>query len=94
MIYLPFHISREKEKDRAHTDFCRFGSFFNHIDHYPADYFLYVTSGGIAASKLATAPAAASGSKGNTKAQKDALAAVEGLSDDEANVPAGGEEEG
>ncbi|KAJ6069394.1 hypothetical protein N7499_011281 [Penicillium canescens] len=81
-------IFREEEQSAG------FGSFFNHIDHYPADYFLYVTSGGIAASKLATAPAAASGSKGNIKAQKDALAAVEGLSDDEANVPAGGEEEG
>ncbi|OQD90720.1 hypothetical protein PENANT_c001G02095 [Penicillium antarcticum] len=77
---------------REEQESAGFGSFFNHIDHYPADYFLYVTSGGIAASKLATAPAA-SGSKGNTKAQKEALAAVEGLSEDEA-APAKGEEEG
>ncbi|KAJ5143207.1 uncharacterized protein N7515_001994 [Penicillium bovifimosum] len=86
-------IFREEEQSAG------FGSFFNHIDHFPADHFLYVTSGGIAAAKLATAPAAADPKAGNRArgaqaGQQDALAAVEVGSDDEANVPAGGEEEG
>ncbi|OQE42263.1 hypothetical protein PENCOP_c004G02231 [Penicillium coprophilum] len=91
-------IFREEEESAG------FGSFFNHIDHFPAGYFLYVTSGGIPAAKLATAPTAAE--PGNTKAgqktrgapapqaQQDALAAVEVESEDEGDAPAGGEEEG
>ncbi|KAJ5502998.1 hypothetical protein N7463_005872 [Penicillium fimorum] len=44
---------------REEQESAGFGSFFNHIDHFPAGYFLYVTSGGIPAAKLATAPTAA-----------------------------------
>jgi tRNA pseudouridine38-40 synthase len=87
------------------TDFdcdCSFGSFFNHIDHFPAAYFLYVTSGGIPAAKLATAtaPMEPGSPKGGKKSrftprdQQDALAAVEGGSEDEGTAPVGGEEEG
>ena len=31
----------------------RYSSFFNHIDHYQQDYFLYLTSGGLAVATLA-----------------------------------------
>lgn len=79
-----------------------FGSFFNHIDHFPADHFLYVTSGGISAAKLATAtaphdsgsPKAGARSRNGTRDQQVALAAIEGGSDDEGKAPVGGEEEG
>ncbi|KAJ5446003.1 Pseudouridine synthase I TruA [Penicillium cf. griseofulvum] len=89
-------IFREEEQSAG------FGSFFNHIDHFPAGYFLYVTSGGIPAAKLATAPTAVdpgspkAGKKtrGAPRAQRDALAAVEFESEDEGDAPAGGEEEG
>ncbi|KAJ5964741.1 uncharacterized protein N7479_004617 [Penicillium vulpinum] len=89
-------IFREEEQSAG------FGSFFNHIDHFPAGYFLYVTSGGIPAAKLATAPTAPDpGSpkpdkknRGAPRAQRDALAAVEVESEDEGDAPAGGEEEG
>jgi hypothetical protein len=30
---------------------CRFHDFFNHLDHYRTDYFLWVTAEGIAAAK-------------------------------------------
>ncbi|CAI7640158.1 unnamed protein product [Penicillium glandicola] len=88
-------IFREEEQSAG------FGSFFNHIDHFPAGYFLYVTSGGIPAAKLATAPTAADPSspkagnraRGAQRSQRDALTAVEVESEDE-NAPAGGEEEG
>ncbi|CAP91502.1 Pc13g04330, partial [Penicillium rubens Wisconsin 54-1255] len=88
-------IFREEEESAG------FGSFFNHIDHFPAGYFLYVTSGGIPAAKLATAPTPAG--PGSPKAgnktrgaprQQDALAAVEVESEDEGDAPAGGEQEG
>ncbi|KGO62610.1 Pseudouridine synthase I, TruA [Penicillium expansum] len=88
-------IFREEEQSAG------FGSFFNHIDHFPAGYFLYVTSGGIPAAKLATAPTAADPSspkagkrtRGAPRAQQDALAAVE-VESDEGEAPAGGEAEG
>ncbi|KAI9742652.1 MAG: tRNA pseudouridine synthase 1 [Claussenomyces sp. TS43310] len=38
-------IFREEEKDN------QFHTFFNHIDHYRTDYFLWVTAAGIAATK-------------------------------------------
>lgn len=38
---------------RANVD--RFHTFFQHIDHYKSDYFLWVTASGIAASKQALA---------------------------------------
>ncbi|CAG8135910.1 unnamed protein product [Penicillium salamii] len=87
-------IFREEEERAG------FGSFFNHIDHFPAEYFLYVTSGGIPAAKLATAttPHEPGSPKGRTRngqrTQREALAAIEGGSDDEGKAPAGGEEEG
>ncbi|KAJ5473557.1 hypothetical protein N7475_003123 [Penicillium sp. IBT 31633x] len=86
-------IFREEEQSAG------FGSFFNHIDHFPAGYFLYVTSGGIPAAKLASAPTATepqAGAKarGAQREQRDALAAVEVGSEDEGEAPAGGEEEG
>ncbi|CAG8889729.1 unnamed protein product [Penicillium egyptiacum] len=89
-------IFREEEQSAG------FGSFFNHIDHFPAGYFLYVTSGGIPAAKLATAPTAADPSspkagnktRGAPQAQRAALAAVEVESEDEGNAPAGGEQDG
>jgi tRNA pseudouridine38-40 synthase len=75
---------------------CRFGSFFNHIDHFPGDHFLYVTSGGVEVAEIVSAPgqknvekAAADHNAG--KSQKEALAEVESESEDEANLP-GGEE--
>lgn len=77
---------------------CSFGAFFNHIDHFPTEYFLYVTSGGIEAAKLAAAPAAHDGQKsarGKTgRSQREALAAVESGSEDEGELPNGGEEGG
>ncbi|CAG7935669.1 unnamed protein product [Penicillium olsonii] len=95
-------IFREEEERAG------FGSFFNHIDHFPAEYFLYVTSGGIPAAKLTTStalyePGSPKGSKSRSERkrspsgqrnQRQALAAVEGGSDDEGKAPAGGEEEG
>ena len=61
-----------------------------------------MTSGGIPAAKLATAPTAAdpgspkAGNKprGPPQAQRDALAAVEVESEDEGDAPVGGEQEG
>lgn len=78
----------------CNTDFNRrFGSFFNHIDHFPQEHFLYTTAGGIAAAKLATAPTdssekpkAESGGK-KIKDEKDALAAVEGAEEEETAPP-------
>ena len=73
----------------------RFGNFFNHIDHFQNNFFLYCTSGGIPAAKLVTAP----GSKGTSKEEGDkaakdqnaALAEVES-SEDEGDLANGGEE--
>jgi hypothetical protein len=31
---------------------CRFGNFFNHVDNFPDEAFLFVTSGGIEATKV------------------------------------------
>jgi tRNA pseudouridine38-40 synthase len=48
--------------------------FFNHLDHFPTESFLYVTAGGIPASQrssLGTTPA------GDNKIEREALAAVE-----------------
>ncbi|KAJ5334466.1 hypothetical protein N7452_006869 [Penicillium brevicompactum] len=89
-------IFREEEERAG------FGSFFNHIDHFPAEHFLYVTSGGISAAKLATAtaphdpgsPKAGARSRNGTRDHRVALAAIEGASDDEGKAPVGGEEEG
>ena len=37
-----------------------FASFFNHIDHYQKDYFLYLTSGGLAVATVAPEPSSTS----------------------------------
>ncbi|CAL5875124.1 uncharacterized protein PFLUO_LOCUS9428 [Penicillium psychrofluorescens] len=85
-------IFREEEQLNA------FGAFFNHIDHFPQGYFLYVTSGGIPAARLAVAPSADSNSSApSTSRKKDksqwkALAAIESASEDEGGIPDGGEE--
>jgi tRNA pseudouridine38-40 synthase len=68
-----------------------FASFFNHIDHFPQDEFLYITSAGIAAAT--TFPER--GAKGDStasgqKSQKEALKQIEIESEDER----GAEEEG
>lgn len=54
----------------------RFGSFFNHIDHFPQEHFLYITSAGISAAKLVTAPTEKVEASKNGS-EKKALAAVE-----------------
>ncbi|KAF3392469.1 tRNA pseudouridine synthase 1 [Penicillium rolfsii] len=82
-------IFREEEQTSA------FGNFFNHIDHFQNNFFLYCTSGGIPAAKLVSAPTEKGASKGEgNKADKDqsaALAEVES-SEDEGNLPNDGEE--
>ena len=72
-----------------------FASFFNHIDHFPQEEFLYVTSGGIPAAKPTTQPSAATedAQKGR-KSQREALAEIEAESEDEGNLPNNGEEGG
>ncbi|EPS29229.1 hypothetical protein PDE_04178 [Penicillium oxalicum 114-2] len=84
-------IFREEEQTAA------FGNFFNHIDHFQTNFFLYCTSGGIPAAKLVSAPGGSQGAaKGDNKTGKDsgsaALAHVE--SEDEGALPTNGEEEG
>ena len=49
-----FFILRVQRKGKESSltnedDVDRFGTFFNHIDHFPAEVFLYLTSGGLAA---------------------------------------------
>ncbi|KAJ6172643.1 TRNA pseudouridine synthase [Penicillium chermesinum] len=82
-------IFREEEQTSA------FGNFFNHIDHFPADFFLYVTSGGIKATQQVAAAPSQATPKPETeskptaanagKSENDVLAAVEVESEDEAN---------
>ncbi|KAE8359794.1 pseudouridine synthase [Aspergillus caelatus] len=82
-------IFREEEETNA------FASFFNHIDHFPQEEFLYVTSGGIPAAKPTTQPSTATedAQKGR-KSQREALAEIEAESEDEGNLPNNGEEGG
>ncbi|KAL2872649.1 pseudouridine synthase PUS2 [Aspergillus lucknowensis] len=73
-----------REEERTHA----FASFFNHIDHYAREEFLYITSGGIAAARPATRPGELGGTKGKPaesgrKSQRDALEEVEMESEDE-----------
>ncbi|KAL3477350.1 pseudouridine synthase [Aspergillus californicus] len=82
-------IFREEEQSHA------FPSFFNHLDHYAEEEFLYITSGGIPAAKPATAPGEVEQAKKDAaeqgrKSQKQVLAEVEMESEDER----GAEEEG
>ncbi|KMU75595.1 tRNA pseudouridine synthase 1 [Coccidioides immitis RMSCC 3703] len=74
-------IFREEEETNA------FGNFFNHIDTFREDSFLYVTSSGIP-----VAPEGATPSTTETGKDKEALAEVESESEDE--VVNGGEEGG
>ncbi|EEP75960.1 hypothetical protein UREG_00807 [Uncinocarpus reesii 1704] len=74
-------IFREEEETNA------FGNFFNHIDTFREDAFLYVTSSGVPAAPEGAAPSTAEAGK-----NKDALAEVESESEDE--VVNGGEEGG
>ncbi|RWQ96550.1 pseudouridine synthase [Paecilomyces variotii] len=82
-------IFREEEEKNS------FGAFFNHIDHFPEDNFLYVTSGGLAAAKPADQPKG--DDSGDSKEQKrgksarQALADVEGESEPEGNIGNGEE---
>ncbi|KKK17781.1 hypothetical protein AOCH_004105 [Aspergillus ochraceoroseus] len=78
-------IFREEEQTHA------FSAFFNHIDHYPQEEFLYVTSGGLASAKSIAVPGEdQSKSQSGQKSQSEALAQVEMESEDER----AGEEEG
>lgn len=70
-----------------------FYSFFNHIDSYPQEAFLYVTSGGLPAARLDT-PQEIRKEKLDRRVEREALAAFEGDSDDEGDIPDNGEEGG
>ncbi|OKL61645.1 hypothetical protein UA08_03656 [Talaromyces atroroseus] len=72
-------IFREEEESNS------FGTFFNHIDHFPAETFLYLTAGGIPASQVN-----AETRSEKMKAGEGALVGMESESDAEAS----GEEEG
>ncbi|KAJ9314142.1 hypothetical protein DTO271D3_5619 [Paecilomyces variotii] len=82
-------IFREEEEKNS------FGAFFNHIDHFPEDNFLYVTSGGLAAAKPADQPkgdnSADSKEQKRGKSARQALADVEGESEPEGNIGNGEE---
>ncbi|KAI9374013.1 pseudouridine synthase [Aspergillus egyptiacus] len=82
-------IFREEEETHAFT------SFFNHIDHYARDDFLYITSAGVKAAKITITAGDSSqnkpGENGPKKGQpQEALAKVEMESEGEG----GAEEEG
>ncbi|KAK1141501.1 tRNA pseudouridine synthase 1 [Aspergillus melleus] len=84
-------IFREEEESNA------FSSFFNHVDHFPQEEFLYITSGGITAAKplqQGSAEVRKEDDQTGRKSQREALAIVEADSDNEANIPDGGEEGG
>uniref|UniRef100_A0A093VL82 tRNA pseudouridine synthase 1 n=1 Tax=Talaromyces marneffei PM1 TaxID=1077442 RepID=A0A093VL82_TALMA len=73
-------IFREEEESNA------FGIFFNHVDHYPANTFLYLTSAGIVASQAPDGP---------TKSQKgeraeEVLAGIESEPEEDASGAEGG----
>lgn len=68
------------------TSLHSFGVFFNHIDHYPANTFLYLTSGGMAASQVKGAPA----TTGKAKASEETLAGIESEPEEDASGAEGG----
>jgi tRNA pseudouridine38-40 synthase len=68
------------------TSLHSFGVFFNHIDHYPANTFLYLTSGGIAASQVTDG--ATKSKKGETS--EEALAGIESEPEEDASGAEGG----
>lgn len=51
-----------------------FGNFFNHVDHFPSETFLFVTSGGVEASK---APVKVDGEEGENSRSENALGGVD-----------------
>ena len=57
----------------------RFGNFFNHVDNFPDAAFLFVTSGGIEATKVAK-------DEQGKSMVKDALVAVEASDSEEDGV--------
>lgn len=68
------------------TSIHSFGVFFNHVDHYPANTFLYLTSAGIVASQAPDGP---------TKSQKgeraeEVLAGIESEPEEDASGAEGG----
>ncbi|KAL3457505.1 pseudouridine synthase [Aspergillus heterothallicus] len=78
-------IFREEEESHA------FASFFNHIDHYPQDEFLYISSAGIsAAARLPEKGEGVPNGASEAKSQKAVLKQIEIESEDERNA----EEEG
>lgn len=68
------------------TSSHRFGVFFNHVDHYPANTFMYLTSAGIAASQGADPRAKA----GKAKAGEETLAGIESEPEEDASGSEGG----
>jgi tRNA pseudouridine38-40 synthase len=63
----------------------RFGNFFNHVDNFADEAFLFVTSGGIPATKSAG---------GKTQAKETSIDAALGSEIDEGEVRHGEGEEG
>lgn len=64
---------------------ARFGNFFNHVDSFASEAFLYVTSGGIRATRFA----------GSKSRDKDlSIDAALGTEPDDAEVRSGAGEEG
>lgn len=103
LIYLTQFIHSTPAFSGLSTDreLNSFSAFFNHIDHFQQEEFLYVTSGGIPAAKPSlqnTGPAVED--SGNSQqegagktgriSQREALAAVEPTSDGESNGEEGG----
>lgn len=69
-----------------------FHTFWNHIDSFPQEAFLYFTSGGIPVAKLPpTARGPANASKKDQQAEREVLEEVEGEPEDEV-PPENGEE--
>ncbi|OJJ50523.1 hypothetical protein ASPZODRAFT_21083 [Penicilliopsis zonata CBS 506.65] len=96
-------IFREEEESNA------FNLFFNHIDHFPGEEFLYITSGGVKAAKPVGEPSTAPVPAGETAKQDEGsatlkkteqqeesnvLASVEVDGEEDTDLPKTGEEEG
>lgn len=65
----------------------RFGNFFNHVDNFPDEAFLFVTSGGIEATKVKK-------DKQDRSTNKDALVAVDASDSEEDELGLGNAEDG
>jgi tRNA pseudouridine38-40 synthase len=66
---------------------CRFGNFFNHVDNFPDEAFLFVTSGGIEATKVKK-------DKQDRSIIKDALVAGDASDSEEDELGFGNSEDG